>query len=340
MAAGPLVLELFLVFGLTLVLLHKYGNWRKQHLIVTVSTFVGWYFSFIIIFILPLDVSLTFYNKCQHENENHSIPHPLSPTVAGVVTQTNEDTNGSIVSPTANVGVACEVPGSYVADHVLLSLWRVVYWSAQLLTWIVLPLMQTYSQAGDFTALGKLRTAAYNNAIYYGSYLLIFGLLLMYAAAKGVSLNAANLKVLLVTASNTWGLFLLVLLLGYGLVEVPRQIWQTGSKGYRLNKTYFDIEKMSADKNDAEETLKDVYRDALEAHNALRDSHPFRSHGEIILAKFPPELRVMLDESAARRARISTGTMSATDAANVTISSEKYLVSRFFKTSWCLLIVV
>jgi hypothetical protein len=49
--------------------------------------------------------------------------------------------------------------------------------------------MQTYSQAGDFSAWGKLRTAVRNNVIYYGSYLLIFGVLLIYAAMQGISLN-------------------------------------------------------------------------------------------------------------------------------------------------------
>ncbi len=50
--------------------------------------------------------------------------------------------------------------------------------------------MQSYSNAGDFTALGKLRTALFENAIYYGSYLLIFSVLLVYVAAKGISLDA------------------------------------------------------------------------------------------------------------------------------------------------------
>lgn len=30
--------------------------------------------------------------------------------------------------------------------------------------------------------------------------------------------------------------------------------------GYRLNKTYFDIDKLSADKNDSEDTLREVYK--------------------------------------------------------------------------------
>ena len=111
-----------------------------------------------------------------------------------------------------------------------------------------------------------------------------------------------NLKVILITASNTWGLFLLVLLLGYGLVEVPRQIWQAGNKGYRLQKTYFDIgiiesstslsnsvnliaEKLSAEKNDAEESVRESFRDTQEILDSLRDGHPYREYAETIMAK-------------------------------------------------------
>lgn len=49
---------------------------------------------------------------------------------------------------------------------------------------IVLPLMQSYSTAGDFTITGKLKTALVENAIYYGSYLLIFGTLLIYVVLQ------------------------------------------------------------------------------------------------------------------------------------------------------------
>ena len=57
MSAAPFTVEMILVFLLTLCLLHQYGNWRKQHWLVTVAVFVAWYFSFLIVFILPLDVS-------------------------------------------------------------------------------------------------------------------------------------------------------------------------------------------------------------------------------------------------------------------------------------------
>ena len=67
-----------------------------------------------------------------------------------------------------------------------------------------------------------------------------------------------KLKVIGVTASNTWGLFLLVLLLGYGLVEVPRLVWNNTKHQYMLSRTYFKIAKQSVEKTEAEENLEDV----------------------------------------------------------------------------------
>ena len=49
---------------------------------------------------------------------------------------------------------------------------------------IILPLMQSYTQAGDFTVRGKLKSALVDNAIYYGSFLFIAAILLIYLAVK------------------------------------------------------------------------------------------------------------------------------------------------------------
>lgn len=61
-----------------------------------------------------------------------------------------------------------------------------------------------------------------------------------------------------ITAANTWGLFLLVLLLGYGLVEIPRSYWNASRHGHLLVKTYFKASKLMTEKADAEENLEDV----------------------------------------------------------------------------------
>ena len=50
-------LGLLAVLLVTAFYLYCYGNIRKQHVTVTISILIAWYFSFIIVFVLPLDVS-------------------------------------------------------------------------------------------------------------------------------------------------------------------------------------------------------------------------------------------------------------------------------------------
>lgn len=113
-----------------------------------------------------------------------------------------------------NTSTECQQPWGMVPDDVFPSLWRIIYWSSQFLTWLIMPLMQSYLKAGDFTFKGKLRSAVIDNAIYYGSYLFICGFLLIYVTVKSVTLEWQKIKAIASSASNTWGLFLLVLLLG------------------------------------------------------------------------------------------------------------------------------
>ena len=57
--SAPLIIcvEFSLALVLAIYLLYKYGNFRKQNPFVTVSTLVVWFLSFVIIFLLPIDVS-------------------------------------------------------------------------------------------------------------------------------------------------------------------------------------------------------------------------------------------------------------------------------------------
>lgn len=66
------------------------------------------------------------------------------------------------------------------------------------------------------------------------------------------------MKAIASSASNTWGLLLLVCLLGYALVEIPRNLWLSTNPAYKLQKAYFKVAKISADKCEAEESLEDI----------------------------------------------------------------------------------
>ncbi|KAH9508112.1 LMBR1 domain-containing protein 2 [Bulinus truncatus] len=302
MSAGPLIIEILFTCALAAFLLHRYGDLKKQHILITVCCFISWYFSLMIIFILPLDVSLTSYRQCVSDHT------PKSTTVLYTTIDTNS-TQYYNTSTTSNVnsndipskalisnsGVesfnfSCEQPASYVPDQVLPVLWRIIYWTSQVLTWLIMPMMQSYAKTGDFTVLGKIKSALIENAIFYGTYLLIFGICLIYVAAH-VTIDGEKLKIIGVTASNTWGLFVLVLMLGYGLVDVPRSLWNKSKRGYMLSNTYFKIAKLSTEKTEAEEALEDVLEETRRTAEKIRYNHPLRKHMDTILTKCPESTR-------------------------------------------------
>ena len=79
-----------------------------------------------------------------------------------------------------------------------------------------------------------------------------------------------------ITASNTWGLFLLVLLYGYGLVDIPRAVWQSSHIHYMLHQTYFKVAKISMEYSEAQEKYEDTLEvrdknNLICAHQYLQD---------------------------------------------------------------------
>ncbi|XP_074425343.1 G-protein coupled receptor-associated protein LMBRD2 isoform X1 [Larus michahellis] len=272
MSGAALGLEIVFVFFLALFLLHRYGDFKKQHRLVIIATLLAWYLCFLIVFILPLDVSTTIYNRCKL-----------------AVNSSPAESNGSYVT-LAPSKQKCFKPWSYIPSGIMPIFWRVVYWTSQFLTWILLPFMQSYARSGGFSITGKIKTALIENAIYYGTYLLIFGAFLIYVAVNpNFNLQWNQLQTIGIAAANTWGLFLLVLLLGYGLVEIPRSHWNGAKRGYLLMKTYFKAAKLMTEKADAEENLEDVMEEVRKVSESIKYNHPLRKCVDTILKKCPAE---------------------------------------------------
>uniref|UniRef100_H3DED4 LMBR1 domain containing 2 n=1 Tax=Tetraodon nigroviridis TaxID=99883 RepID=H3DED4_TETNG len=237
MSGAALAVVVVVVFFLAFFLLQRYGDLRKQHWMVLLGTLLSWYLCFLIIFILPLDVSTTVYKQCLDDNAKQ----PTPPAPARHSTQADN----LAPYPTVSELKPCVKPWSYIPEGVLPVFWRVVYWSSQFLTWLLLPFMQSYARSGAFSRVGKIKTALIENAIYYGTYLLIFICLMVYVAAHPQwRLSWREFQTIGITAANTWGLFLLVLLLGYGLAKTGLQpygwwgwdyICETSAKAYSLS---------------------------------------------------------------------------------------------------------
>ncbi|XP_066510599.1 G-protein coupled receptor-associated protein LMBRD2B-like [Hoplias malabaricus] len=285
MGAWILALDVCGCAALAFLLLSRYGDLAKQHRMVLLATLLAWSLCFIIVFTIPLDVSTTIYNQCVIDN------YHVVNTTASHFNQTDKTT----VFPTQSVSKVCEKPWSYIPSGILPVFWRVVYWTSQFLTWLLIPFMQSYARSGAFSISGKMKTALIENAIYYGTYLFIFCSLLIYVAVSPQwHLSWQDLRTIGITAANTWGLFLLVLLLGYGLVEIPRSYWLASCHGHLLAKTYFKAAKLMTEKTDAEENLEDVIEGVRAVSETIKYNHPLRKCVDTILKKCPVEYQEKL----------------------------------------------
>ncbi|XP_063817033.1 G-protein coupled receptor-associated protein LMBRD2 isoform X2 [Pseudophryne corroboree] len=293
MSGAALGVEIVFVFFLALFLLHRFGDFKKQHRLVLVATLLAWCLCFLIVFIIPLDVSTTIYNRCIARSAVTPTPinvSQLATTTKAAITNVSTPYSATTHSLSAeNVSPqVCYKPWSYIPKGIMPIFWRVVYWTSQFLTWILLPFMQSYARSGGFSITGKIKTALIENAIYYGTYLLIFGALLIYVAVNpNLHLEWYQLQTIGIAAANTWGLFLLVLLLGYGLVEIPRSHWKGARKGYLLMKTYFKAAKLMTEKADAEENLEDAMEEVRKVNECIKYNHPLRKCVDTILRKCP-----------------------------------------------------
>ena len=98
----------------------------------------------------------------------------------------------------------------------LLVAWKTVYWVTWALAWVLLPTVQEFWAAGDFTWQARLQTAVTKNLRIWGLIVVAAALFVIYIIASGG--NLSELGGFLMACSNTYGLVWVLLLLGYCLL--------------------------------------------------------------------------------------------------------------------------
>ena len=138
--SAPIILLLEAVFSLLLAaaLLWKYGDFRRQNPLVSVSTLVVWFLSFFIIFVLPVDVSSAFYHLCLDNvnitNQTGSGSGAEACSCSGFVCT---DSVPDCVTENAGECRKCFQPYSFVCSNSLRILWYIIYWLFFVLSWWV-----------------------------------------------------------------------------------------------------------------------------------------------------------------------------------------------------------
>jgi hypothetical protein len=93
----------------------------------------------------------------------------------------------------------------------------------------------------------------------------------------------------MVAASTTWGLFLLVLLLGYGLVRVPLAVYNQSRTAYTLARMQFRLSRLSHEKSDNDERLESLVDNVTKYCLQIRRTDPLRTSFERILRLVPEQ---------------------------------------------------
>jgi LMBR1-like membrane protein len=154
---------------------------------------------------------------------------------------------------------------------------------------MILPILYEYEIAGDFSWNSRLKTAVYchiRNYIIIGFIGIIF---IIFGLFKGI-LSIANLPDVLMVSSNCWGLFLIILFLGHGLISVPRRIWDKGSLVKSLNFLYIKATILEEEINSTAETLDKIVKDIYMASNNLPINSNLQENIENLLSLCPRNL--------------------------------------------------
>lgn len=111
-------------------------------------------------------------------------------------------------------------------DHNAMSIiWKCIYYVIFILTWVLLPIAQEYESSGEFTWQKKLKMAVVNNLIIYGVFAVLGVLFMVYLMFKS-ALDFKELMPILMAGSNAFGMGLVVVLLSFGLVAIPKKLWR------------------------------------------------------------------------------------------------------------------
>lgn len=122
--------------------------------------------------------------------------------------------------------------GMYVA-------WMWVYWLTFVMAWVVDPILQSYHDDGGWHVMQRLRGAIHANVKFYViSVAIIVGVIIAVAILRG-GLQGLPLGDIIIGIANAYGLLLVVFMLGYGMIALPRGLWFRADSAGMLEALYF-----------------------------------------------------------------------------------------------------
>lgn len=256
MSAVVLVFELITLIIICGLVLRIFASFKKTPWYAIATTWLGWILCFAIVLLVPIDIIDADHEKCLRDNHGDK-------------------------------GL-CKEPIGYLPIPIMEAQWRVLYWGTFVMSWLGFPILQTFSLAGDFTVWEKfVRAIKENIFIYIG--LAIVGSIFLIGLAAASKLSGQELLKLIMALANAYGLILVIVLMGYGLVDIPRYLLRKASRERMLEHYHAQICKNKEVMETAEEDLQKTLQAVKKVADRVKDHDPYRPYVDKILEKCPIE---------------------------------------------------
>lgn len=145
----------------------------------------------------------------------------------------------------------------------------------------MVPLIQGFEDAGDFTVTERLKTSVHANLVFYlivGS-IGLFGFILLIMMHNNWSGSVLGFAM---ACSNTFGLVTGAFLLGFSLSEIPKSIWRNADWTTRQKVLSHKIAKMAVKLDDAHQELSNAIVVAQATSNQMSKRDPLRRYMDVI----------------------------------------------------------
>ena len=205
--------------------------------------------------------------------------------------------------------------GIWLPQRAVLVSWRIVYWLTFVLTWMVLPLLGEYMDAGYRDPRARIIYSLRSNARYQ---LIVLGCavagLVYMIFSYGFDFTA--IRALVMALAYVWGLILAIYLMGHGLVAIPRRMFRKADISGSLRRVQAQAPRVHERLEDALVALEDLEAQVMQLK--LRKTGSARDFGEWI--------DELVDTAGQPESRIFSN-VTTTDASNKVpaIITERYL---------------
>ena len=149
------------------------------------------------------------------------------------------------------------------------TIWNCIYWSTFILAWIILPIQMEFHSSGHFTFREKFIDSLRRN-IYYLLVTFALGVVfIVFMIISGIDGSVTDVVAFLMAMSNTYGVIIITVLLGSGLIAFPRLLWETGFPLSELSKLYLTADIVETAFQDARFFLEDCELEVIKVAGRL-----------------------------------------------------------------------